>query len=85
MLRGGRAARWAVPAGDGKEGLKSAVGGVCAGCGVLRRRFARRVCVAVARGNLRRCAPALRWGRRRLLCGNALRAGPSPAGTARKN
>ena len=37
-----RMARRAVPDGDGKEELKIAVKCVCAGCGVLRHRFARR-------------------------------------------
>ena len=62
----GRAARWAVPAGDGKEGLKNAVGGVCAGCGVLRHRCARRVCVAVARAAI--CSVGRRRFARRTRC-----------------
>ena len=62
----GRAARWAVPGGDGKEGLKNAVGCACAGCGDWRHRFARRVCVAVARAAI--CSVGRRRFARRTRC-----------------
>ena len=77
LLRGGRAARWAVPAGDGKEGLKIAVGCARANCGGLRRRSARRG----ARGNRQKVAGVLDFpshperdgpalGRARFVCGD---------------